>query len=53
MNGDERFTVLLVDVVVITAYGEWTRYFEAMNLGAMDYLTKPVRSGVVDAGWRE
>jgi DNA-binding NtrC family response regulator len=32
-----------IAVVVITAYGEWTTYMQAMNLGAVDYLTKPVR----------
>ena len=30
-------------VIVITAHGEWTSYVEAMNIGAVDYLTKPVR----------
>jgi DNA-binding NtrC family response regulator len=32
-----------VAVVVVTAHGEWTTYLNAMNIGAMDYLTKPVR----------
>lgn len=32
-----------VAVVVLTAHGEWTTYLNAMNSGAMDYLTKPVR----------
>jgi len=32
-----------IPVVVITAYGEWTTYLQAMNIGAVDYLTKPVR----------
>ncbi len=30
-------------VVVVTAHGEWTTYINAMNIGAVDYLTKPVR----------
>ena len=32
-----------VPVVVITAFGEWTTYLQAMNSGAVDYLNKPVR----------
>ncbi len=32
-----------IPAVVITAYGEWTTYLQAMNIGAVDYLTKPVR----------
>lgn len=32
-----------VSVVVITAFGEWTTYLHAMDSGAVDYLSKPVR----------
>jgi two-component system response regulator HydG len=32
-----------VPVVVVTAFGEWTTYMQAMNIGAVDYLNKPVR----------
>jgi two-component system, NtrC family, response regulator AtoC len=38
-----RATNTHLPAVVITAYGEWTSYLEAMNIGAVDYLTKPVR----------
>ena len=31
-----------VPVVVITAYGDWGQYMEAMREGACEYLTKPV-----------
>jgi len=30
-------------VVILTAYGEWTTYMNAMDNGAVDYLNKPVR----------
>jgi DNA-binding NtrC family response regulator len=30
-------------VVLITAFGEWSSYVEAMNCGCVDYLNKPVR----------
>ncbi|HEX9899691.1 MAG TPA: response regulator [Candidatus Methylomirabilis sp.] len=30
-------------VVILTAYGEWTTYMNAMDSGAVDYLNKPVR----------
>ena len=30
-------------VVILTAFGEWTTYMEAMDSGAVDYLTKPAR----------
>jgi len=40
-----RAMTLLIPVVVITVHGEWTSYMEAMNIGAVDYLTKPVRRG--------
>jgi len=30
-------------VVVLTAFGEWETYMDAMDCGCMDYLTKPVR----------
>lgn len=28
--------------IVVTAYGEMTSYLEVMNMGAVDYLSKPV-----------
>ncbi len=30
-------------VVVLTAFGEWTTYMDAMHSGAVDYMNKPVR----------
>ena len=30
-------------VVILTAYGEWTTYMNAMDSGAVDYMNKPVR----------
>lgn len=32
-----------VPVLIITAFGEWTSYIEAMDCGCVDYLSKPVR----------
>lgn len=32
-----------VGVIMITAYGEVESYLEAMNLGAFEYINKPVR----------
>lgn len=32
-----------VPVLIVTAFGEWTTYIEAMNCGCVDYLNKPVR----------
>ncbi len=32
-----------VDVIMITAYGGVESYLEAMNLGAFEYLNKPVK----------
>jgi two-component system, NtrC family, response regulator AtoC len=32
-----------IPVVVITGFGEWTTYMQAMNIGAVDYLNKPAR----------
>ncbi len=32
-----------VPVLILTAYGEWETYLAAMESGAADYLTKPVR----------
>lgn len=32
-----------IAVVVLTAFGEWTTYMDAMETGAVDYLNKPVR----------
>jgi DNA-binding NtrC family response regulator len=31
-----------IAVVVVTAFGEWGTYVDAMDSGAVDYLTKPV-----------
>jgi DNA-binding NtrC family response regulator len=31
------------NVIMITAYGEVESYFEAMNLGAFEYINKPVK----------
>jgi DNA-binding NtrC family response regulator len=30
-------------VVILTAFGEWETYIDAMNCGCVDYLSKPVR----------
>lgn len=30
-------------VLIVTAFGEWTTYIEAMDCGCVDYLNKPVR----------
>ena len=32
-----------VAVLIITAFGEWTTYIDAMDGGCVDYLSKPVR----------
>lgn len=32
-----------MNVIMITAYGEVESYIEAMNLGAFEYINKPVR----------
>ena len=32
-----------IGVIMITAYGEIESYLEAMNLGAFEYINKPVR----------
>jgi two-component system response regulator PilR (NtrC family) len=32
-----------VAVIIITAFGEWTTYMQAMDCGCVDYLNKPVR----------
>ncbi len=32
-----------IAVIILTAFGEWTTYIEAMNCGCMDYMNKPVR----------
>ncbi len=32
-----------VPVLIVTAFGEWTTYMEAMDCGCVDYLNKPVR----------
>jgi DNA-binding NtrC family response regulator len=32
-----------VAVVIITAFGEWTTYMQAMDCGCVEYLNKPVR----------
>jgi DNA-binding NtrC family response regulator len=31
------------DVIMVTAYGEVESYIEAMNLGAFEYINKPVK----------
>ena len=33
-----------VPVIILTAYGEVDTYLEAMNLGATEYLNKPIKS---------
>jgi DNA-binding NtrC family response regulator len=33
-----------VPVIILTAYGEVDTYLAAMNAGASEYLTKPIRS---------
>lgn len=48
MNGLElvrsiRAGNLQMPVLIVTAFGEWTTYIEAMNCGCVDYLSKPVR----------
>ena len=30
-------------VVLITSYGDWDSYLDAMNAGAFDYVTKPLK----------
>ncbi len=32
-----------IAVIVLTAFGEWTTYMDAMNCGCLDYVNKPVR----------
>jgi DNA-binding NtrC family response regulator len=32
-----------VGVIIVTAYGEVDSYLEAMNLGAFEYLNKPIK----------
>jgi DNA-binding NtrC family response regulator len=32
-----------VPVVILTAFGEWETYMDAMDCGCVDYLSKPVR----------
>lgn len=32
-----------INVIMVTAYGEVESYIEAMNLGAFEYINKPVR----------
>ena len=32
-----------IGVIVVTAFGEWTSYVQAVDIGALDYLIKPVR----------
>ncbi len=34
-------------VIIVTAYGEWKSYAEAMELGAVEYLNKPVKRDVL------
>jgi DNA-binding NtrC family response regulator len=33
-----------IPVIILTAYGEVDTYLEAMNAGATEYLTKPIKS---------
>jgi DNA-binding NtrC family response regulator len=39
-----RSTNKAVPVIILTGYGEVDNYLRAMNLGATEYLNKPVRS---------
>ncbi len=32
-----------IAVIILTAFGEWSTYMEAMNCGCVDYVNKPVR----------
>jgi two-component system response regulator HydG len=32
-----------IAVIIVTAFGEWTTYMEAMDCGCVDYLNKPAR----------
>ena len=32
-------------VIIVTAFGEWISYMDAMEGGAVDYMSKPVRRG--------
>ena len=32
-----------IGVIIVTAYGEINSYLEAMNLGAFEYLNKPIK----------
>lgn len=32
-----------IGVIIITAFGEWTSYVQAINIGALEYLSKPLR----------
>ncbi len=32
-----------VAVIILTAFGEWSTYMQAMDCGCVDYLNKPVR----------
>jgi DNA-binding NtrC family response regulator len=38
-----------IPVVIVTAYGEWRSYVEAMELGAVEYLNKPVKRDLLVA----
>ena len=33
---------LELPVIIITAFGEWETYLEALDLGVCDYLNKPI-----------
>ncbi|MFH2137615.1 MAG: response regulator [Candidatus Omnitrophota bacterium] len=33
---------LEIPVIIITAFGEWETYLEALDLGVCDYLNKPI-----------
>ena len=38
-----KHTTPHVGVIIVTAYGEVDSYLEAMNLGAFEYLNKPIK----------
>ncbi|MBI4846736.1 MAG: response regulator [Candidatus Omnitrophica bacterium] len=35
-------TQVNIPVIIITAFGEWETYLEALDLGVCDYLNKPI-----------
>lgn len=32
-----------IKIILITSYGDWDAYVDAMNAGAFDYITKPIK----------